>query len=73
MIEYFIYEMSCAAPFVSDVQSRYIEAASPEDALSEARKTYSHPCGLFSAACYKSADDFHRGYKPIAAWLRDKD
>ena len=30
---------------------------------------YSHPCGLYAATAYASADAFHKGEKPLAKWL----
>ncbi len=41
---------SNAAPFVSDVESGFIEAATPKAALEDILKKYRHPAGLFSAA-----------------------
>ncbi len=40
---------SNAAPFVSDTESGFIDAANPRVALEEVVKTYDHPAGLFAA------------------------
>lgn len=40
---------SNAAPFFSDVDSRFIEAESAKEALERAVKEYRHPCGLYAA------------------------
>ena len=40
---------SNAAPFVSDVDSGFIEAKNAEDALEQVVKNYKHPAGLFAA------------------------
>lgn len=68
-MEYFIQANSFAAPFFSDTSTHYVYAKSPEAALEALAKTYNHPAGLFAADCYASADDMHKGKKPLARWL----
>jgi hypothetical protein len=68
-VEYFILANSFAAPFVSDQSISYIEADTPADALTTFATKYAHPAGLFSAACYESADDYHKSLSPLAMWL----
>ena len=69
MTEYFIRASSFAAPWFSDNSSGYVPAASPEAALRKFAKSYSHPCGLYAAMCYASADAYHKGEKALAKWL----
>lgn len=63
---------SFAAPFVSDRSTGYIEAADPARALDELRESYDHPCGLYVALIYASADDWHKDAGPLARWLSPK-
>ena len=67
--EYFIRANSFAAPFFSDDSSEYVTAATPEEALKTFAKEYAHPCGLYAAVCYDSADAYHKGKEPLARWL----
>lgn len=69
MPEYYIEANSFAAPFFSDTSYRYVFASSPEDALEQFAKAYEHPCGLYSAAAYSSADAKNKGQKPLSKWL----
>lgn len=48
MSEYFITARSFAAPFVSDESTHFIEANSPEEALTKFAEGYSHPFGLIA-------------------------
>jgi hypothetical protein len=66
---YFVHANSFAAPFVSDESTGYVEGAAPNAALQDFADNYSHPCGLFSADLYESADAYHKGEKPLARWL----
>lgn len=68
-MEYFIESNSFAAPFCSDEGKHYVEAESPKDALESLAKSYSHPAGLYSAACYTSSEARNKGEKPLAMWL----
>lgn len=68
MPEFFIIAHSNAAPFVSDRSTHFVEARTAEQALEGFAASYSHPCGLFSANAYDSADDYHRGMDPLAGW-----
>lgn len=72
MTEYFIRANSCAAPFFSDSSTAYIRAGSPRKALNKFAAKYDHPCGLYAAACYKSADAMYKGEKALARWLSKK-
>lgn len=67
--EYFIRANSFAAPFFSDESSGYMMASTPQEALEKYAKAYKHPCGLYAAACYESADALHKGKEPLARWL----
>jgi len=70
MSKYFIFSYSFAAPFFSDSETSYVKADSPQQALEKYAKNYKHPAGLFSAACYASADAYHKKpNKPLAKWL----
>lgn len=67
--EYFIKANSFAAPFFSDDSSSYQKGCNPDDALEQFAREYSHPAGLYAAACYESADAYHKNKKPLARWL----
>lgn len=69
MTEFYIETNSFAAPFFSDGGHRYVSAATPQEALEIAAREYKHPCGLYSAAAYTSADAMNKGEKPLAKWL----
>jgi hypothetical protein len=68
-VKYFIHSNSFAAPWFSDEGHSFQIGDSPEDALLKFKASYSHPCGLFAAMCYASADDYHEGKSPLAKWL----
>ena len=70
--EYFVVANSFAAPIVSDTSTSYVKGVSPDDALSGFVESYKHVCGLYSANLYKSADDYHRGEKPLAKFRHSK-
>ena len=72
MTEYFIVANSFAAPFVSDTSESFQKAESPKEALELFAKRYKHPCGLYAANCYKSANDYHKNKKPLAKWLSNE-
>lgn len=69
MNEYFIVSNSFAAPFFSDQGEGFVKATSPKRALLEYVNTYDHPAGLYSAAVYKDANDYHKGKKAVAKWI----
>ena len=68
-MEYFIEANSFAAPFFSDTSSCFIVAESPEKALLDFKKQYTHPCGLYAAVCYEDANAKHKGHQPLAKWV----
>lgn len=69
MKEYFVIANSFAAPFFSDTSESYIKGKNPLDAMNNFVKKYSHPCGLYSANLYASADDYHKNKKRLAFYL----
>jgi hypothetical protein len=73
MTEFFIHATSFAAPFVGDETTGYVQAETPEAALEKYAATiYGHPCGLYAADCYASADAFHKRQPRLARWLSNK-
>ena len=71
-MEFFIIANSFAAPFFSDTSNTFQEADSAEQALDIFAKNYKHPCGLYAASCYKDANAYHKGEKPLAKWLSNE-
>ena len=69
MAEYYIVANSFAAPFFSDTSARFVEASSPEHAVSIFRDSYKHPAGLYAAYCYRDANAEAKNEKPLAKWL----
>lgn len=69
MQEFFIVANSFAAPFCSDQSTHFMAAKTPLVALEKFAEQYKHPAGLYSAACYESSDDYHKGKKFLASWL----
>lgn len=69
MTEYFIFANSFAAPFFSDQSTAYRKADDPVQALNDFAADYKHPCGLYAAVAYASADAYHKGAKALATWL----
>lgn len=69
MPEFYIETNSFAAPFFSDFGHVYVSAETAEAALLLAAKGYSHPCGLYAATAYSSADAKCKGEYPLARWL----
>jgi hypothetical protein len=68
--EFFIQANSFAAPFFSDTSWEFVTAETPEAALESFAANYEHPCGLYAAACYESADAYHKNPRePLARWL----
>lgn len=69
MTEFYIETNSFAAPFVSDNGHCYVQAKTAEAALEKCAAEYRHPCGLYAAAAYTSADARNKGEKPLARWI----
>lgn len=72
MTEFYIEANSFAAPFFSDQSNGYVEAADAAEALLKFAADYSHPCGLYAAVAYTSADACNKGEKPLARWLSNQ-
>lgn len=72
MAEFYIEANSFAAPFFSDQSFRYVEAETPAEALEKFAAEYNHPCGLYAAVAYSSADASKKGEKPLARWLSNQ-
>lgn len=72
MPEFFIVANSNPAPMVSDQSTHYVEAPSPDTALLDFAGGYGHPFGLYNAAAYYSADDFHKSQRPGSRWFSPK-
>ncbi len=69
MTKFFVWANSFAAPFFSDTDTTYVEAAEAETALTTFVQAYSHPAGLYAAQVYASADAYHKSENPLAEWL----
>lgn len=67
--EFFIVAESFAAPFCSDRSTEFVVAESPEAALERFAAEYKHPCGLYSATVFESAEAFHKNRDALARWL----
>jgi len=65
-MEYFVTGHSNPAPFFGDPIGGYVEADSPRDAVRMFELTCKHPCGVNNLRCYASADDYHKGNRPLA-------
>jgi len=72
MAEFYVEANSFAAPFFSDTSHAYVEAKTPAQALEQFAADYSHPCGLYAATVYSSADARNKGEKPLARWLSNQ-
>ncbi len=72
MTEYYIEANSFAAPFFSDQSHGYVEADNCALALEKFAADYKHPCGLYAAVVYSSADARNKGQKPLARWLSNQ-
>lgn len=72
MAEFYIEANSFAAPFFSDNSHGYVEAPDASAALTQFHAEYTHPCGLYAAACYTSADARNKGEQPLAKWLSNQ-
>lgn len=72
MAEFYIEANSFAAPFMSDQSHAYIEADTAGAALTQFAADYAHPCGLYAAVAYTSADARNKGEKPLACWLSNQ-
>lgn len=69
MPEYFVFANSFAAPFFSDPSTGYTTGDTPQDGLRSFVASYNHPCGLYAAMLYVSADAYHKGHDPLGRWL----
>lgn len=72
MGEFFIVANSNAAPFFSDTMHAYAKGADANAALIAYLATKPHPCGMYAAVAYASADAHHKGEEPLARWLSEK-
>jgi hypothetical protein len=70
--EYFIVANSFAAPFFSDTSESFVKAHSAPEALEKFAAEYNHPCGLYAADAFKSADAYHKGHAPLSRWRSNK-
>lgn len=70
--EFYIEANSFAAPFFSDSSIGYVQANSAATALEQFAADYTHPCGLYAATAYTSADARNKGEKPLARWLSNQ-
>jgi hypothetical protein len=68
MPKYFVFANSFAAPLVSDRSMGYISSENAESVMLDFVETYNHPCGLYSANLYKSADDYYQNLPPLVEW-----
>jgi hypothetical protein len=66
--EYFVFSNSFAAPFFSDSATQFVEGDTPKSALEQFVKDYGHPAGLYFAALYASAEDFHKNRPTLVTW-----
>ena len=73
MGEYFVRANSFAAPFVSDTSTGYSEGDTPSAAMLALVEGYSHPCHLYAADLYASADDFHKGCPALVSWRSNRE
>lgn len=69
---FFIVGHTFAAPFVSEEFTKYSEAESAGDALTELAEQMRDHIGLFAGAAYANADAYHKGQDPIASWRSNK-
>lgn len=72
MPEFFITARSFAAPFVSDESTHYVDADTAPDALDLLAASYTHPCGLYAAEAWESADAYHKRKDPLARWRSNR-
>lgn len=69
MKEYFVKGNSFAAPFVSDTLKGFIKGNTPKEALTKFIDKCTHPCGVYSANIYASANHYEKGKKPLSRYL----
>lgn len=69
MAEYFVVAYSFPAPLCGDQTTAYVEAPGIFSAVPKFVEKYRHPCGLYAARFYDSADAYHKGKKWVAEWL----
>ncbi len=72
MNEYFYVANSFAAPFFSDESTGFIKAETAYKTLLVLKRTYKHPCGLYAANIYESADAYHKNKEPLEKYLSPK-
>ena len=74
MAEFFIHGETFAAPFVPEPFDRYMEAETPEEALTKLAAQYAGQVGwhVYAMGCWASADDYHKEQAPRAKWLCNK-
>lgn len=70
--EFYIEANSFAAPFFSDSSKGYVDATDATAALDAFAAGYRHPCGLYAATAYTSADARNKGEEPLARWLSNQ-
>lgn len=68
-MEYFIVANSFAAPIISDTTMKHVEGDTPDNALLNFVESYKHPCGLYAASCFESADAYYKKRDSLATWL----
>lgn len=68
MKEYFVKANSFAAPFFSDSSAVYVKGENPKKAMEKFVKEYTHPCGLYAANLYESADAYHKQRKALVKY-----
>lgn len=69
MREFFVVANSFSAPFISDQSTGYAKGKTPEEAMEAFALAYKHPCRLYAAVMYESADAYHKGERAILRWL----
>lgn len=69
MSEFYIETNSFAAPYFSDSGHLYVTANNVGEALEICVANYKHPCGMYAAAAYTSADAKNKGEAPLARWI----
>jgi hypothetical protein len=70
MIEYFIVVNTFAAPIVSDTYTAFEIADTPEGAFYKSQGNKINR--IYSANVYLSANDYHKGMKPVFEYRSEK-
>lgn len=68
MKDYFVDITTFPAPIVGDRYQRYQTATDAKEALNQVVSSSRHGVGVYRAAAYDNADDFHRARNPSAEW-----